>query len=423
MTLYRLAFSLALLLSAPYWLVRMWTQKKYALGLRQRLGIVPSTLARFVQGKQIIWLHAVSVGETLAATRLVTELEQALPGYTVVVSTTTAAGQALAQQRFGAERVFYFPLDSPPAVSRYLEVLQPKLMVLMESELWPAHLELCRRRRIPVVVANTRVSDRSYRRTRHVAWLWKWMAARVTLFLAQSEEDARRLLALGATAGQVMTSGNLKYDVRAAAEMPVTTLVRQQLSRDARLLVAGSTLGGEEAALLDCLPQWPRTVLLLAPRHPERFDEVAALLEQRDIPFQRMSAWRLQPEPLMGDRVLLLDSIGELASLYSLAQVAFVGGSLFGAGGHNPLESAQWGVPVVQGLSYENFRGPVDALLAAQAIEVVPVEGLCGTLKSLLEDASRARQMGERARAVFESQAGATGRSVAAIVRVMERTR
>ncbi len=418
MTLYRLTFTAALILSAPYWLVRMLVQKKYALGLRQRLGIVPAALLRFAAGKKIIWLHAVSVGETLSATRLVAELEQAMPGYTVAISTTTAAGQALAQQRFGAERVFYFPLDFTLAVRRYLQALRPQLMVLMESELWPAHLEECRRMGIPVVVANTRVSDRSFRRTLPLRALWKRMAAKVTLFVAQSEEDAGRLLALGAKPEQVTTSGNLKYDIRAAARMPITDLLRQHLPQ-APLLVAGSTLAGEEEALLSCWKQMPPAVMVLAARHPERFESVASLLGQSDLPWQRLSTWRQSPQPVVPGTVLLLDSIGELASIYSLARVAFVGGSLFGEGGHSPLEPAQWGVSVIQGESYENFRGPVDALLAADAITLSSVEKLCETLQALLFDAEHASSMGERARQVFVSQAGATARTVTAIARMM----
>ncbi|WP_263419779.1 3-deoxy-D-manno-octulosonic acid transferase [Terriglobus albidus] len=421
MTLYRLAYVAALLLSAPYWLARMAMQRKYALSLRQRLGAVPERVRETAKRGNIIWLHAVSVGETLAATRLVEELERALPGYTVAISTTTATGQALARQRFGEERVFYFPLDLRFSVHRYLEALRPRLMVLMESELWPCHLEECRRAGVPVVVANTRVSDRSFQRTQPVRRLWQWMTGSIALLLAQSDEDARRLRALGARPEQVDTTGNLKYDIRAGAEMPITTLLRSHLPQGLPLLVAGSTLAGEEEKLIACWKQVQGAAMVLAVRHPERFDGVAALLDQSGLKWMRLSAWRKAPQPIAPGMVLLLDSIGELASVYSLARVAFVGGSLFGAGGHNPLEPAQWSVPVVQGMSYENFRGPVDALRAADAIALVTVDRLCDGISELLFDATHAAAMGRRARDVFEAQAGATARTVSAIVRMMER--
>jgi 3-deoxy-D-manno-octulosonic-acid transferase len=210
---------------SPWWLARM---VRYRVGMSERLGRVPVELRTVVAGRQVVWVHAVSVGEVLAATRLVTELEAALgAGWVAVVSTTTATGQALAKERFGAERVIFYPLDFAWAVRAYLRALQPKLLVLMESELWPRMLVECGRAGVPVAVANARVSDRSYARAMRVKAVWGRVLRRVDLFLAQSEEDVRRLKAMGARADAVRAIGNLKYDIRAAKASRVAELIRE----------------------------------------------------------------------------------------------------------------------------------------------------------------------------------------------------
>ena len=222
MALYSLLLAVGLVVCSPWWLTRM---VRYRAGMAQRLGRVPAALCAAAAGRQVVWVHAVSVGEVLAGTRLVAELETALgAGWVVVVSTTTATGQALAKERFGGAdsgRVFYYPLDFAWAVRAYLRALRPKLLVLMESELWPRMLVECGRAGVPVAVVNARVSDRSYARAMRVRAVWGRVLRRVNLFLAQSEEDARRLVAMGACAEAVRAIGNLKYDVRAAkARLP-----------------------------------------------------------------------------------------------------------------------------------------------------------------------------------------------------------
>ncbi len=212
MIVYSLLLTAALVVSAPWWLWRMATGARYREGLGERLGRVPSRLRTMVQGSRVVWVHAVSVGEVFAAQRLVGELGAALgEGWVVVVSTTTATGQKVAGERFGAERVFYFPLDFGFAVRRYLRVLRPGLMVLMESELWPRHLVECARAGVPVAVVNARVSDRSFPRYMRLRWIWRRLFEKVRVFLAQGEESAERLRALGAE--RVRVVGNLKYDL------------------------------------------------------------------------------------------------------------------------------------------------------------------------------------------------------------------
>jgi 3-deoxy-D-manno-octulosonic-acid transferase len=425
MALYSLLLMVGLVVCSPWWLARI---VRYRAGLGQRLGRVPVALRAAVAGRQVVWLHAVSVGEVLAATRLVAELEAALgSGWVVVVSTTTATGQALAKKRFGAgspsgdsARVFYYPLDFAWSVRAYLWALRPKLLVLMESELWPRMLVECRRAGVLVVVVNARVSDRSFAREMRVKAVWGRVLRRVDLFLAQSEEDARRLVALGARADAVRATGNLKYDVRATGENAITNRIGSLLWKS-RLVIAGSTLEGEEKALLAVWPDVrkavPDAALLIAPRHPERFAEVVWLIRQSGLPFFRCSHLLLDTEPVFGGTILLLDSVGDLAAMYSLGSVSFVGGSLVRRGGHNPLEPAQFVVPVIMGPSYENFRDVVEKMLALDGIRIVQDENeLKVALVDLLSDAEAARAMGERGRQVFEAQSGATGRVVAALV-------
>jgi 3-deoxy-D-manno-octulosonic-acid transferase len=420
---YNVALLAALTAGAPWWLWRMATTQKYREGLRQRLGRVPRRLVAGLfagsgpGGRPLIWLHAVSVGEVLAVTRLVKTLDAELPGHFVVISTTTRTGQALARERFGANRVFYCPLDLPWAVRAYLNALKPRLLVLAETEFWPNLLNGCFRRGIPVAVVNARISDRSWPRYKMLRRFWKPLLGPLGSVLAQSETDAERLIAIGCALRRVAVAGNLKFDVRAAEEAEATRLLKASAA-SLRFVVAGSTLEGEEAALLEA---WPKLLnvdaqlaMVLAPRHPERFAAVAALLEKSGNRWVRRSKFALA-ELLRPGEIVLLDTIGELASVYSLASVAFVGGSLVPAGGHNPLEPAQFGVPILMGPHYANFAAITDSLRTYDALRIAAKEELAVTLLDLLRDRAAAEAMGSRAREVFERQAGATERCVTAL--------
>jgi 3-deoxy-D-manno-octulosonic-acid transferase len=419
---YNLALLAALVVGAPWWLFRIAATQKYREGLSQRLGLIRPEPIRLSRERPVIWVHAVSVGEVLAVSRLVKTLDAALPGCLIVVSTTTRTGQELARERFGAERVFYCPLDLPWAVLASLKALQPRLFVLAETEFWPNLLSGCFRRGIPVAVVNARVSDRSWPRYRRLRWLWRPFLSRLSRVLAQSQTDADRLKAIGCQPQRVTVAGNLKFDVRIAEEADATRLLKARAG-GLRLVVAGSTLDGEEAALVEDWPRLleadPQLAMVLAPRHPERFGAVAALLDKSGVAWVRRSDWRAQSEgtitPLKPRAIVLLDTIGELASVYSLASVAFVGGSLIPAGGHNPLEPAQFGVPIVMGPHYANFRAITEDFLAHQAVRIAASKELAAVLIELLQDRNAALAMGSRARQVFSSQAGATGRCVEAL--------
>jgi 3-deoxy-D-manno-octulosonic-acid transferase len=417
--IYTFALLLVLALGLPYWLLAMATNGKYREGLSERLGWVPDRL-REGDARQTIWVHAVSVGEVLAASRLVNELSACAPQYRVLLSTTTRTGQRLARERTGATHTFYFPLDFPWIVRRYLRVLDPVLLVLVETELWPNLLTACRQAAIPVAVVNGRISDRSLPRYMRLRGLWKQILSGVSIVLAQSEEDAKRLKAIGAPAGRVSFAGNLKFDVRSAEPAAITTSLREKLPSGTRVLVCGSTLEGEEEILLDAFQQLQKTipncVMILAPRHPERFGRVAQLLKNRSMQWVRRSNWMKRPVKIKPGTVVLLDSIGELGSVYALASVAFVGGSLVPAGGHNPLEPAQFAVPVVMGTHYANFRAIIDTLLQAEALKLATTETLVPMLENLLTDDEAANTLGVRALEVFHHQSGATGRAVTALL-------
>ena len=429
--LYSVALGLVLAVGAPWWLLRMVTSGKYREGLTERLGIIPRRIRRSLdeqQGRPLIWLHAVSVGEVLAASRLIDELGQSFGSsanqpWQVVVSTTTRTGQKLARERFGAGRVFYLPLDFAFAVRAWLRVLRPRMVVLVETEFWPRLLVECRRAGIPAGVVNARISDRSWPRYRRLRRLWRPLLNGLAAVLAQTDLDADRLRALGAGASMngVQVAGNLKYDIRTAKPAPITALIREQLPPATRVLVCGSTLPGEEELILDALP--PDAVTILAPRHPERFEAVAQLVTRRKAPWVRRSRWGAAPTRLQPGTVLLLDSIGELASVYSLASAAFVGGSLVPAGGHNPLEPAQFGVPILMGPSYENFRGIVERLREHDAIRIIELGELSPALNRILADDPQTQAMGARARLLFEREAGATARVVQALTAVLEQSR
>ncbi len=425
--IYNLALLVALLVGAPWWLFRMATTQKYREGLMERLGLVPSRLCEKFTGlgseRPLIWVHAVSVGEVLAVSRLVKTLDAAFPEYFIAVSTTTRTGHALARERFGAERVFYCPLDLPWAVHAYLNALQPRLLILAETEFWPNLLAGCFRRKIPVAVVNARISDRSWPRYRWLRHLWRPFLSRLSRVLAQTQTDAERLIALGCLPQRVSVADNLKFDVSAAGETDATRQLKKY-SSGLRLIVAGSSLEGEETALLEAWPSLlqadPQLAMVLAPRHPERFASVAALLRRSGFRWVKRSDWNSAPESSINSlnpgQIVLLDTIGELASVYSLASVAFVGGSLVPAGGHNPLEPAQFGVPIVMGSHFDNFLAITEDLHTHQAVRIAADrKDMTAILIDLLKDRPSALAMGKRAQQVFQKQAGATGRSVEAL--------
>ncbi len=419
--LYSLVLALGMVLSLPYWLYQMLRHGKYRKGFSERMGSVPVRMVATGAGSNpghVIWVHAVSLGEVLAVSGLVEQMRRNFPGHRLVVSTTTDTGQELARQRFGEANVFYFPMDFDFAIAPYLRALRPELVVLAETEFWPNFLRLAHAAGARIAVVNARISDRSWPRYRRSRWALRRMLGHVDLFLAQTAQDAARLQSIGADAGRVQVTGNLKFDVSLPAPPPIVESLRRALAAEGAgpVLVCGSTVEDEEPPLLKAFENLrvghARAVMILAPRHPERFDDVAILLRQLEIPSFRRSQWN--GEALAGG-VLLVDSIGELAALYALADVAFVGGSLVPRGGHNIIEPAQHGVAIVTGNHTENFRDIVALFQSYGAVRIVGLSELPLTLMQLLADDGERRALGRRAEEALRSQRGATQRTMQAL--------
>jgi 3-deoxy-D-manno-octulosonic-acid transferase len=407
--LYSALLAIGLLLGLPYWLFQMVRHGKYRHGLRQRLGAVPERIRSSSQPS--IWVHAVSVGEVLAVSELVRELRSRFPEHRVVISTTTDTGQKLAVTRFGAENVFYFPIDFRFSMRGYFAALRPHLVVIAETEFWPNFLRMSGEYGARIAVVNARISDRSLPGYRRWKIFLRCVLAGVDLLIAQTGEDARRLAEIGAHSDRIFIGGNLKFDVPVPAPPPIVNRIRTALAESAAgpVLVCGSTVDGEELLLLgafkNVLASYPSAVMLLAPRRPERFDEVSGLLQQLNVKFSRRSLWA--GDPLNGS-VLLVDSIGELSSLYALADVAFVGGSLVPRGGHSIIEPAQHGVAIVVGNHTENFRDIVGLFQSRDAVRIVGPAELPLAFMELLADDGQREALSRNALETLYSQRGAT---------------
>jgi 3-deoxy-D-manno-octulosonic-acid transferase len=413
--LYSLLLAAAALLSLPWWALQMLRLGKYRAGFAERLGSVPERLQAAKQDS--IWVHAVSVGEVLAVSQLITELKNAYPEAQIFVSTTTATGQRLARERFGEDRCFFMPLDLGFAVRAYLDALKPRLLILAETEFWPNLLHLADKRRTAIAIVNARISDRSFPRYHRFRWFFQRVLSQVDLFLAQTAADAQRLREIGAAPERVRVSGNLKFDMRPSPAAKLAQELRSAITRDSPVIVCGSTAEGEEELLLRAFIElqrhFPGTVMIVAPRHPERFDKVANLIASFDIPFVRRSSWATTC-PISGG-VFLLDSVGELASVYALADIAFVGGSLVPTGGHNILEPAQYGAAIVVGPHTFNFREIVNIFETGDALCVTTAETLSRQLLELLEKPEERKSLGQRGKILFEQHAGATQRTMRAL--------
>jgi 3-deoxy-D-manno-octulosonic-acid transferase len=411
--LYSVGLSLAFGWRLPGVLVQAASRGRYRSGLAERVGRyrLPPLAA------PPVWLHAVSVGEVVAAAPLARALRQARPGCPLLVSTVTETGRAMAVRRIPeAAATLFFPLDFAFAVRRALLAVHPRAVLLAETEIWPNFLRACRARGVPVAVVNGRISPRSFRRYRWVRGPFRRVLSDIACFAMQTAADAERIAALGAPRDRVHVTGNLKFDALAAAgpAADAGTLRRDLgLAMGRRVLLAGSTHAGEEAAVLDAMEalraHHSGPALVLAPRHPERCDEVERLVRARGLGVARRSAGPAAP----GSDVVLVDTIGELGRLYAAADVAFVGGSLVPVGGHNILEPAAAGVPIVVGPHLGNFVEIAAAFAEAGAMVTVPHAGGLGeAVRELLEDPDRGRELAARARGVVETHRGATRRTL-----------
>src|SRR5580700_10410629 len=422
---YRILTAAGMFILAPYFALRGWRAGEPSRALRERLGSLPPEIAARAGASAgatnsapgPVWIHAVSVGEVLAAKPLIESLRHRFPERAIFVSTTTETGQRLARERLqSADGIFYFPLDWVVPVRRALRAIQPALVIIMETEIWPNFLREARRAGVPVIFANARISEKSFARTKRDA----------QLFLAQTPEDSSRLLAMGADQDRIEVTGNLKYDAEPPAIGRFGAWLEKEIRRQERwpVLVAGSVVAGEEDAVLAAYDlvqrQWRHTLLIFAPRKPGQFHTAAEIVAAGGWNVVRRS--QLDSVASLDDDtdVLLLDSIGELAGLYSLADATFVGGSLTPAGGHNILEPAWFARPPVFGPSMENFREMADQFLDAHAgVQVTSGQGLGKVWIQLIQDDKMRERMGKSARGISERNRGASARSLDRIAGIL----
>ena len=430
---YSVVTFVAFVVVSPYFLYQAIRYNKYIGSLRQRLGVLPVSLN--VDGEDSIWIHAVSVGEALTARALAAELKARYPRMRLFLSTTTMAGQQVARSSLQhVDAVFYFPFDWAVIVRRTLRIVKPRLFVMMETEIWPHLLRECRRAGVKTVMANGRISSRSYPRYRLVRSFFTRVLADVDRFCMQSEESARRLVDLGADPARVSVTGSLKFDsleAPGAGASPALAKPRERVLRFFRVapgrtvVVAGSTMRGEEAAVFGAFARVkasaPSALLVVAPRHPERFGEVEELARAAGFSVVRRTDLPIDAEPRQD--VVVLDTIGELAQLYAVATAVFVGGSLVDHGGHNILEPAMYGKPVVFGPHMQNFTEIADAFLAnGAAMQVHSTRELEEALLTLLTDSVLRARLGAAARALVEANRGAKDKTLAVIADLLPPT-
>ncbi len=420
--IYSVLLTLAFIILLPRFLFDAFRHGKYVAGFRERLGSVQPPDKRDIP---LIWIHAVSVGETQAARPLVKELKTRFPNFGLVFSTTTRTGQELARDIFinDAEKIFYFPFDWRWSVRRTLKAIRPSAIVILETELWPAFLRECSSQQIPVAIVNGRLSGQSFRRYSLIRGFISRVLNSLSLTIMQTETDANRVCELGIDRNRVKVSGTLKFDAGALTiGSSATDYFRERFKLGTNpVILAASTHSPEEKIVLECFKQIsaqsPETRLIIAPRHPERFNEVASLIESHGFTHSRRS----EP-PSASDansKVVLLDSIGELQSIYSLATVVFVGGSLAKTGGHNILEPAAVGACIVTGAHTHNFQAIIDAFVKADAViqlppmpETAATAELASVFSELQADSTRRAQMGARAKSLLNENRGATKRTV-----------
>ena len=425
--LYSLLFTLGIVALSPRFLFDALTKGKYVQGLSQRLGRLP---AIETGGRPVIWLHCVSVGETQAARPLARRVLERFPDHRLVVSTITLTGQRVAREVFRDEAaaVIYFPFDWAWTVRRALRRVNPEIVLVMETELWPRFLRESRRRGALVALINGRLSEKSFRRYRLVRRFIKRVLGDLHLASMQSAEDAERIRRLGLAPERVEVSGNVKFDLQTTLdERALTDALRERfgLGSTSRLIVAASTHAPEERIVIEAFQKLRRNIagagqdlrLLMAPRHPERFAETRALLATSGLAWSRRSD--VAKEEDKSSACILLDSIGELRAVYPLAQLVFVGGSIATAGGHNVLEPAEAGACIITGAHTKNFAAVIRAFLEADALVQLPSlsdeqapEALARVLAELLADDTRRQEMTSRARAVVDRNRGATTRTV-----------
>ena len=425
--LYDLILSLATLVLLPYYLLRGLFHGKVRRGIRERLGAIPPERLAPLAGRPVIWVHAVSVGETRAAVPLIKALKTRYPNHAIVLSNVTETGHGVARGLRDVDLCLFFPFDLSWVVRRVFAAVKPQLAVIVETEIWPNFVRQCQKNGIPVLLVNGRISDRSFPRYQQVRWLLQPVLRRFSGFCMQSELDAERIIAMGAPAERVEVTRNLKFDMQAKTpDVSELARLRQtfRLAADTQIWVAGSTHAGEEEAVAlafaELLATGHSLVLVLVPRHPQRCRGVAELLTARGLTVTLRSRISERSSELQPGEVLLVDSIGEMMSFYALADLVFVGGSLVNIGGHNILEASLLKKPVIFGPYMHNFKEISRLLTEAKG-------GLCladerelePAVARLLADAQLRQAMGQGGYGLLAENAGATDHTLRVVARAL----
>jgi 3-deoxy-D-manno-octulosonic-acid transferase len=426
-TLYTVAILAFAILASPWFLYQALRYRKYIGSVGQRMGRLPVSFN--LDGDESIWIHAVSVGEALTARALIGDLKEQYPGLRIFLSTTTLTGQQVARTRLqDIDAAFFFPFDLPIFVRRTLRLVKPRVFIMMETEIWPNLLRACRRQGVKTLLVNGRISSRSFPRYRLARGFFRRVLADVDRFCMQSDESARRIIEIGADPRRVTVTGSLKFESLDAAVVPGRGAARVlryfRLPASRPVFIAASTLKGEEKPVLRAFAAvrriHPSALLLLAPRKPERFAEAEALARAEGFRVERRTTLAVDAEPRAD--VVILDTLGELAHVFQIGTVVFVGGSLVAQGGHNILEPAVHGKPIVFGPHMDNFAEIAETFVAHQAaVQVDHDTELTQTVVRLMGDPIERARLGAAARAIVEANRGAKPRTLEAVGQLLPR--
>jgi len=426
--LYNILLFLATPFIAAYSMIRSWRRGKRREGIAERFGVLDAGLASVTKGQKTVWVHAVSVGETIAVTPLLKALKDSFPGIRIVLSNVTETGRSIAEKTAEVDHCIYLPLDYRFTVSRALKRVRPALVIIVETEIWPNFLRVTREMGIPALLVNGRISDRSFGRYMKLRWFFRPVLENLAACCMQTAEDARRIIAIGAEPTRVHVAKNLKYDIPVCAP---TAEKKKELRGICKVpdglmvITAGSTHAGEEETLLSAyrhlLAEGLECFLVIAPRHPERAGEVAEIIRNTGMPCTACSVLDRREGLFRPGEVLLVDTVGELMRYYTISDMVFVGGSLAMTGGHNILEPASLGVPVLFGPHMHNFREPAALLLACGGgAQINDGEELKGMFKLLMGNLAKRLEMGNNGLRMLGESRGAISRHMEIISRFVD---
>lgn len=416
--IYGFLIYLFFLISSPYFIYKLLTTKKYRAGIKERLGFLDRRFKEIKPGKRRIWIHAVSVGEVIAASLLIKRIRELWPNETLILTTVTETGNNTAKARINeADIITFFPLDIGWSVRRFRNSLNPDICIIMETEIWPNFLKIISENKMPLLIVNGRLSEKSYRGYKVGKIFFKKALKNISAFSMQTDSDAERIMLLGADKEKICVTGNLKFDqvFKAGSQMNQDIAIELKLPAGCKILVLGSTHNGEEEILISVYKKlktkFHDLFMIIAPRHPERFSEVEDLLIKSSIKFCRRT--KIKEETILGKEAILLDTIGELSKIYSIATIVFMGGSLVPVGGHNILEPAVFKKPVLFGRYMHNFRDIAELFVnSGGGIQISEPSEIEKKISDLLSNPYKQKEIGRNAYSLFEKNLGATERNI-----------